>query len=221
MGQCRLPGRKHTVYVVAFFIFLSLCCSRRAFASSPGNIVDGTNVICGPKCVDYVLNNYQLPSPGIVALTRELQGEDVLLGSSISDLSNFLIKSGVQTQVVGLTTNARIDSPYPAIVHLNPSPSTDLGHFVVWLPSSTIETVHYWDDHTGMVSLPAASWLRMRSGAAILTSPEQLLPKRHAIARFAGVAGDSTYSRMISSIVFLLGACILVKAFSQTPTRGT
>lgn len=210
---------KSTVVVwlccLAFVSAVDVCSGDEA--GDREEIRNATRVVCGPKCVGYLLDYYQVSErPSLVALTRELQGRDIDQGTTLSVLSEYLAEHGVHTVPIGLSGSARLNWRYPALVHLKPPISGEIGHFVIWLPSSTSDEVRYWDGDHGVVCVPQSEWQRKRSGSVLLTSPVKIESVDGAVS-FAGLAADSTYTRILSSGVLAIG--LIVCCFSFWPLK--
>jgi len=128
------------------------------------------DVVCGPRCVEYLLQCYRKATPGLIDLVRETQWPDFEAGASLKSLEGALRKRGVFTQAMKVGPEARLCWPYPVLLHLNGDDAFD-GHFVVWLPSSTAARDEVWSGLIG-VRKSSPAWLaQRRSGAILLTSP--------------------------------------------------
>jgi ABC-type bacteriocin/lantibiotic exporter with double-glycine peptidase domain len=172
------------------------------------------NVICGPKCIGFILDYYGITDhPNIIVLMQELQGQNIYQGTTIMELSKYLNQKGIYTTPIGISNMADIHWEYPVLVHYKPLSPNELGHFVVWLPSSKRTMVRCWDGDRGEVDIPISEWHKLRSGSILLTSPVKIdRPEKSII--YSGLEADSIYTKGIGAIVLLIGLAICWIAYS-------
>jgi len=163
-----------------------------AFGVDEGPRVRGTTPIdvCGPRCVQFVLEYYGKESD-LIDLTVEMQWPDIEDGTSMAEIRKSLRTRGVYALAVRVGKADVQLSSDPVIVHLKGS-SDDSGHFLVWLPMSSQRFVSVWDGLRGYQQIPREDFERQMSGIVLLTSSSPILdipqPSNNADARLA-VAG--------------------------------
>lgn len=106
------------------------------------------DVVCGPRCVQYVLETLGVPE-NLIDLVEEIQGSDIGGGASIRDLQIAIEKRGLCTKAIAVSHAWLVpDWPYLAIAHCR-TPLGD-GHFVVRLPEAAYSGAGYWDGLRGV-----------------------------------------------------------------------
>lgn len=138
----------------------------------------GSDMICGPRCVSYILDYYHKDQIQLVDLVREMQWPDIEKGATIKSIETSLNSRDVYTKAVKIDPSSRLQWPFPVIVHLEEPP--EMGHYVVWLPTSTADQEIIWAGLTGLLQGSAAAISEKRSGAVILTSPKPISDISHA-----------------------------------------
>jgi hypothetical protein len=136
-------------------------------------IVSKGDVICGPRCVEFILDYYGKTSVDLVDLVRETQGDEIDRGSTMATLKNALDARGVYTYAGEIPPGGHLRWPYPAIVHLRSEDPRGMGHYVVQLASEGGTAVVYSGlsgyQRGGENDLGARMW-----GHVLLTSPEPI-----------------------------------------------
>lgn len=148
------------------------------------------DVVCGPRCVQYVLQHYGIESD-LIDLVKETQS-DFEAGASLAALDDALRRRGVFTATLKLSPNAVLQWPHPVLMHLTPE-TEGIGHFVVWLPTSDRTQVQVW---TGLAGIQTGSESRLaakRSGVVLLTSPTTIEQPTSASASTIRWGGWSTW----------------------------
>lgn len=140
------------------------------------------DVVCGPRCVEFVLRHYNRCDDELIDLIREMQWPDFEAGSTLSGIQSALEKRNVSTHAMQIPAGARLRWDHPVILHLNGQENT-LGHFVVWLPSSTIRQVQVWTGLPG-VQTASASQLFSAPQSVLLTAPQPIEQPRVALVNF-------------------------------------
>ncbi len=134
----------------------------------------GADLICGPRCVGFLLEYYGHPEP-LESLVREIQSPRFEQGSSLTSIKDALSARGIHTAPIRISENAVLCSDYPAIIHLiDDGKEFAPGHYVVWLPDSTESNCQIWG---GLSGLQAGPWRSLRgkmSGFVLLTAPHQI-----------------------------------------------
>jgi hypothetical protein len=94
--------------------------------------------VCGPRCVQYVLEWYGSPqAPSLLNLVEEMQWPSVERGSSLHDIQTALTKRGVYSMPVRCRELSSIVWKEPVVVFFEPlNRDRDLGHFAVLVPHS-------------------------------------------------------------------------------------
>jgi hypothetical protein len=129
------------------------------------------DVVCGPRCVRYVLDWYHVPSGSLFDLISELQGNQVESGSSMADIRSALEDRGVATAAIHWKPGVPIQSRNPVIVHFPPGRDSKSrsGHFVVWLPHSGRGRVRFWNGLNGTETINDNEFYAKMSGPILLT----------------------------------------------------
>ncbi len=142
-----------------------------SFSRSTGKTDEFTpDNVCGARCVQYLLHHYQVDSPDLLSVVRELQWPEIQAGASLADIQRLLVKHGVQTRPIKFPASHVVLCIHPCIVHLRPTPPSTIGHYVLLLPGSTWGRVQLWDVD-GPKEVPAWELAAKASGAALLTCP--------------------------------------------------
>lgn len=168
--------------------------------------------ICGPKCVRYLLDYYEKPED-VVSLIREMQWPDIRHGTSLKDLADALEKRGIFTSALQVSPYSRIVHSEPVIVHLKPKSEGELGHFVVWLPSSSGRTVRYWNTDGKISEVNERKWRENGVDAVLLTSPKPIDRPRKCV-KWAGFPFYGMEWNIIAICVFVFGLYFLLSTFS-------
>lgn len=134
----------------------------------------GNDVICGPRCVGFVLEYYGRPEP-LRQLVGEIQSRDFERGATLDRIERALRDRGISTAALRLRPGAVLASKYPVIVHLRPEgDGSHVGHYVVWLPGSTHYDCAVW---SGLPGIQSGTWDQLRSrmsGVVLLTAPDRI-----------------------------------------------
>lgn len=128
------------------------------------------DVICGPRCVHYLLKYYEKGDDDLISLASETQWPKLEAGASMKALETALQKRGVHTFPISIKPDAYLTWEFPVLLHLKdatPSP----GHYVVWLPSSSQDEAILWCGLKGIEHRNEREVAALRSGAIMLTAP--------------------------------------------------
>jgi ABC-type bacteriocin/lantibiotic exporter with double-glycine peptidase domain len=129
------------------------------------------DLICGPRCVQFVLAHYTHDAD-LIELAKEIQWPNVEAGATLHDLANALSKRGVHTKPIRVNNSASpLRWPHPVILHLNVA--NGRGHYVVWAPTPGGGDGEIWLGPQEQRTKWEKLWER-RSGFALLTSPEPI-----------------------------------------------
>jgi ABC-type bacteriocin/lantibiotic exporter with double-glycine peptidase domain len=127
-----------------------------------------SDLVCGPRCVQFVLKWYGIEA-GLIDLVRETQWPGLESGADLASLARAFRNRGITACAVQAGDRRLSDWPYPALVHL--SGASSLGHFVVWVPADGPERPPcYWMGLDGYQRDVDETYYR-RSGVVLLTSP--------------------------------------------------
>jgi ABC-type bacteriocin/lantibiotic exporter with double-glycine peptidase domain len=129
------------------------------------------DTFCGPRCVQFVLDHYGRQE-ALRPLVEEIQERDWRQGSTLASLQSALERRGIYTAALKVANGSRIDWPEPMIVHLLPTRTLELGHFVVLLPGTDAGGLRVWCGLSGVHTLTAGELSSIWSGAVLLTSPK-------------------------------------------------
>ncbi|MCA9145088.1 MAG: hypothetical protein KDB05_19970 [Planctomycetales bacterium] len=128
---------------------------------------------CGPCCVQYVLKAFG-QSHDVDELIREIQWPESEHGATLDSLSKALSRRGVHVFPANVQNGRDVEliSRFPIILHLNGKAEMD-AHYVVWLPSESMEIATIWDPATRKTfELEWDAYSTTLSGAMLLTSPD-------------------------------------------------
>lgn len=146
-------------------------------------------LLCGPRCVDFLLKFYGCESdlPG-------LAGEmDCKAGATLASVTAVLEKRGVHAVPTEISSHELLDWKCPVVVHLRPTLNAgDIGHYVVWLPSSDQRTTCFWDGVFGFTRMPTKEFCPLRSGYVILTSPKKGALKFEDVLSWGWIAAGAS-----------------------------
>jgi ABC-type bacteriocin/lantibiotic exporter with double-glycine peptidase domain len=155
--------------------------------AAPPPLTPGDDLVCGPRCVQQVLRHFGQEAD-LIELTRETQWPDIDAGATMESLDQALRRRGIHTRAVRVPEGATFLWPFPAIVHTRPR-SGSLGHYVVWLPSSTANRVDFWAGPHGVGYAPAEQFWQRSSRAALLTGPEAITRPQDALTPTGSIDG--------------------------------
>ena len=146
-------------------------------------------------------------------MIREMQWPDIHHGTSLKDLADALEKRGIFTSTLLVSQYSRIVHSEPVIVHLKPKSEGELGHFVVWLPSSNGRTVRYWNTDGKISEVNERKWREKGVDAVLLTSSRPIdRPKK--CVKWTGFPFYGTGWDITAICVFVFGLYCLL------PTSG-
>lgn len=177
------------------------------------------DMICGPRCVRYILGCYGKPEPELIDLVREMQWPDLEMGASLASAEDALRARGIYTQALRLTPGARLRWPYPVIVHLKGREAG--GHFVVRLPPEVNGEERVWAGLSGVRSGPPEKILPKLSGTVLLTAPAPITDPTSAAEvdpasdpRWAGAVGLT-----LVACVVVAGRAVRRRSAASKPAR--
>ena len=172
------------------------------------------SVLCGPKCINYIMEHYGKHALDPLEMTTHLEDFDNERGTTMRSIALFLEQHGLKTRLIYIGRQSRIDWPNPVVVHLETS--NNQKHFVTRIPDDSLsnECVSFFDGVSRIRRLPIAEWRELRSGYALLTStapiPEEISPTHKSNYVFRG----GLYHWFISGLAFVLGsAAVLARLF--------
>ena len=178
-----IAHRARDVMLCLWMAFVAACAVR---ADSQLQTSDGPgrmDVLCGPRCADFVLDFLHRPNPGIASLAKEMAPPDHMPGTTFDAIKTAIERRGVHTAALKIPADAVISWPYPVIAHLKSNRFPD-GHFCIWLPSSSWWQVHVWLAKPGTVATiwDESTFAAERSGYVLLTSPDPIIDPERAVA---------------------------------------
>lgn len=175
-------------------------------------------MVCGPRCVEYVLGSYGRQIP-LIRLVDEMSGTNLDQGTSLDALRRSLIRHGVYAQAISLRGRYRVHWKSPVIMHLKYTSSlaNKLGHFVVLLPESDMRHAHVWNGLNGIEVGTWDNFSGMASDVALLTSsvPISDADALRAVQRRFG------FIEQLSTVVFCSLVCILFLTAWPRSKRST
>ncbi len=125
------------------------------------------DVVCGPRCVQFVLREHGIEAE-LIELIKEIQWPDLESGTTLDRVNAALKQRGLNTELVNVPNDSVYVWPHPAIVHV-PDPKGELGHFAVLLPSNNTHEVTLWLGVGGVAKKTPAEFHKMHSGVALIT----------------------------------------------------
>ena len=137
--------------------------------------------VCGPRCVQYVLRNYGVQSR-LVDLVREIQWPAIEDGATLDSLERAFNSRSISTCAITIAPGCQLNWPYPVIVHLKETDG-QLGHFVVWLPTSQRSMADVWTGLDGIQRGSAFKLAAKMSGAVLLTANMPITNPHEAVRR--------------------------------------
>lgn len=147
----------------------------------------GGDVVCGPRCVQFLLRWYDKGDEDLIALARELQWPELEAGASLQGIQVALENRGIHTYPMRVSPAATLQWSHPVLLHLHRGTDSDdgraLGHYVVWLPSSTGADHDVWNGLAGTSTRPRRHVEGRMSGAILLTSPFPITDPSQAVRR--------------------------------------
>lgn len=170
------------------------------------------DLICGPKCVLEILRLYAKEGEDLIRLIQEIQYPDVHKGATLADIAQALEKRGIHTFAMGISPTARIIWQHPVIVHLNPKPGEEIGHFVVWLPESHGDAVQVWNMDARIQQKSERLWSQERSGVILLTAPEPIDDPGKAL-KWVGLPFCDQMEDIMAWAIFVIGLAFVGKSF--------
>ena len=144
-------------------------------AQSAPTISNGNDLVCGPRCVQHIMETYGIyenEGVDIIELIKRIQMPDLESGARLDRISAFLMASGVHTAAVEVKKGLQIDWPYPVLLHLHPQDSKDeVGHYVVWHRRLASGGNRLWCGLHGYEKVSDRRLWSRASGVALITSP--------------------------------------------------
>ena len=128
--------------------------------------------ICGPRAVKYILSYYG-EEMDLIELVHQMQWPELNAGIDFVGVKGALEARGVACKAVRIGRLREFRWKNPVVLHLRGQQS-DLGHYVVWLPSSSESTWHIWDGLLGVRAVSPNSLEHRLSNVAILTSADPM-----------------------------------------------
>ena len=148
-----------------------LFCILIATAAPEGaSSLSKNDLVCGPRCVQYILKEYGQQGD-LIELIREMQWPNLEGGSTLTALEQALTSRGIHCGISEVPEDAQIAWKHPVIVHLRGRSGT-IGHFAIWLPCSSNETVWLWAGPHGFVTATLSDFARERTPLILLTSTD-------------------------------------------------
>ena len=169
-----------------------------AARKADGRAPDG--LVCGPRCVQYLLHYYGQDTD-LIELVARFRWPDLERGASLDNIDRALRQRGVYTYAMQLTPQARLKWSYPVLVHLKVD-GTTTGHYAVRLPSSSGEA-DVWYGLPGIRRLSDSLLAERWTGAVLLTAPEPITSPALAVER-AGTSARDWLSCVGGLVCFVL-----------------
>lgn len=199
-----MTNRKCRLAALLWLGWLGLACPVMADESLKGQ--KPSNIVCGPRCVQFVTGYYKNNSPTDLLHIIESVQANLEAGSSLADLASYLKGQGLFTMALKPAEGNTIVYGRPSIVHLR-GDGNGIGHFVIVLPGSDGVSSFIWSGLEGYQSMPAWELASMVEGGFLLTNDQPI-----DVASYQDVATrDKQIHRVGWILVFaavpVIGAC--------------
>lgn len=150
-------------------------------------LIEGADFVCGPRCVQYLVRHYRPDDrTELIDFVRELQWPNLEAGTDLAHLAESLQSRGIHTSALTLGHEDELVWPQPVLLHLRAANDTELGHFVIWLPTSTLAKTEVWAGISGAQRGPWSLLHKRMSGHVLLTSADAINDSSSAIRRRNG-----------------------------------
>jgi Peptidase C39 family len=165
-----------TVFLILFCAcFVNVAKGATQELDAKSGLESSTDIVCGPRCVKYILSQYGYDLE-LIDVIRAIQWPEIENGSGLGRIEKFLGEHGIYATSVHIEPQQMLDSSWqhPVILHLKGAENhTGLGHFVVWLPKTEKygENIEIWNGLNGYQSGTRKALAATLSGYAIFTSP--------------------------------------------------
>lgn len=161
---------------------------------------------CGAACVACVMRVRER-RPDVESLVRELESDGGGEGASIDSLATALRRRRLGARVVENPRRMLPDTPGPVILHLTNS-REDVGHYVVWLGSSSPGADQVWAPEAGLGVWKTAELRKRMSGAMVFGRPGWRRARSARINRNA--VGDRRSGGRVWIGVPSMSACVVM-----------
>ena len=173
---------------------------------------DIDDLACGPRCVQHVLWQYGKERE-LTELISEIQSPNTTKGSSVASLQRCLLEHGIYAAAIRLPQGKTIDWPHPVII-LRDTPGAGIGHFVVWLPTSSGSRVDIWRGVEGVRTHDSRGFFAPQGQIALLTAPSPIQTPSQ------GIAASTHPARVLANLMLgVFGLAVLLK-MSQWARRS-
>jgi len=185
----------------------------------PASLNALNEVICGPRCVHFVLKHYGIEE-SLAGVVRQMQWPDLAKGSTVIQIENALGSRGIFTRTIELSQGAAFRPESPAIVHLGKDPDREDSpepHFVVVMPESTWREAVLWDGLFGIHREPWNDFSKKMTGVVVLTghAPIETLEE---VVRIQGSA--FAWKWWLGGALALLAGLVLLIPLGPRAVRG-
>lgn len=171
--------------------------------------VQSADFVCGPRCLQYILNWYD-KDEDLIDLVREVQWPDLEAGATMASLDKAMQSRGIHTFPMRVGADARFCWHSPVLLHLlGEGGESGIGHFVVWLPSSDATHANVWAGLAGVQSGSAEALAGRCSGYALLTSGREITDPSSAVERAALSGLDIVALLSIASVATTIALLLM------------
>ncbi len=170
------------------------------------------DTICGPRCVRFLLEYFDAddqPNSQLLDLVREMQWPNIGNGCSLDDIRVALERRSIAVSLQKVDCSQPLRMQSPAVVHLR-ADTEPIGHFAVWLPSSSATSVDLWTFPNGLTRLTGEEFAKVRH-ELILATPA---PNKDASSRKGHLANPL----VIAGVAFAGVSLACLRPRSRTPT---
>ncbi len=158
-----MDGQMRTSY--GFIVVMS---SLAGAAVGEDKSLPANELICGPRCASFIVNNLG-GSLSVCQAVQRLQWPDVSAGCTMSALQDLFRDQGLNTKAIAFGIDEILEVSGPAVVAIQKG--HDLDHFVVVLTSTPQGQVTYWDGLTGVQTESSSLfWSRAQRQVLLISS---------------------------------------------------
>lgn len=172
-------------YGTAFFVIAITFYVTLAFGAAPPVAPSGQHtrstedVVCGPRCLRYILRHYGKQSD-LIDLVRAIQWPDIKSGSSLASIEAVLRKNEIATQALYVPVGANVKWDHPVLIHCSATEATP-AHYIVLLATAG-GTARIYCGLDGCRSIKLSELASLRSGVVLLTASSPTIDAKDAIS---------------------------------------
>lgn len=177
--------------------------------------------LCGPRCIREVLLWYGHEDAGMTTIIKQAESNQSDQFMSMSAIANILQCYDISSCGVRLARKDIFSSSYPIIVHLKSVHKKSPGHFVVWFPQPTKDTISL-NDSGHKIEMQWRDFADLTSGAFLFTANDEGALKRTVAETLRKSREKSTlkvtttqFSASVGSLLTLVGLFFILRRFDS------